>query len=299
MACFVCGGTARSAELGGRLVNGYRLEKCADCGIVTIERDDGTAPGATIFTDYGDYLTSRPEDNERVIADILRRQRRQFGLIRRHYGAAARVLDFGCGAGFWVQAARRSGFACEGLEVSQHLAEFSRARFGFAPCAAVDELQGEFDVIYMDNVIEHLDQHLSPGLLTQLLGHLRPGGLLLGRTPNYASWNVRLLGAREPVVSPPSHSVYFTLQSLDRYLAALGLVHLSSGASGLNVAAFFRPRPDQYSFIERPASLAQRLLALALRVCGKAAGVAAGLCGGGYMIDFAYRKPAPGATTES
>lgn len=299
MVCFVCGGNARIAEFQGRSVNGFRLEKCADCGVVTILSESGVIPGAAIFEDYGEYLTSRPEANERVIAGIQRRQQGRFKVIRNYCGERARVLDFGCGAGFWVQAARRSGLDCEGLEVSNHLAEFSRAYFGFSPYATLDKIDGEFDVIYMDNVIEHLSEQLSPSLMTELLSHLRVGGLLMGRTPNYASWNVRLLGAREPVVSPPSHSVYFTPQSLHRYLVGFGLVRETLSAGGLNIAAFFRPQPDQYSFIERPASGTQRLLALGLRAFGKAVGIAATVCGGGYMIDFVYRKPVASAMSEN
>ena len=45
---------------------------------------------------------------------------------------------------------------------------------------------------------------------------------LIGWTPNFSSFNIHVLRGKDPVVSPPSHLLYFTPQTIDNLLERNG-----------------------------------------------------------------------------
>lgn len=286
--CFICAGTEFTPEWGGRLVKSHYFKKCAGCGVVVAEREDGRYD-ENLFEDCGEYMITGPSTPDAIVHKIGQRKRPLFKRIIREFGPDARVLDFGCGAGFFVQAARNHGINCDGVEVSNRMRDFTNKQFGFLPASAIEYSDTEFDVIHMDNVIEHLAPEISRGLMEEIVERIKPGGLLIGDAPNYNSWNIRLLGERDSVINPPSHSVYFLPDSLDRYLRTLGLSPVSIRTKGLNIANFFRP-PGEYSFLERPTRLLHHVATPPLKVIGRLGGIIASIFGAGFMIDFTHQK---------
>lgn len=107
-------------------------------------------------------------------------------LFRRHFDrdlAPERALDFGCGVGrVLLPIARRARFAT-GVDASHRMLERARAAAGSAGLANVtvkgDVPRGElFDFVNSVLVFQHIPTRPGLALLRQLLGSLRPGGLL-------------------------------------------------------------------------------------------------------------------------
>ena len=112
--------------------------------------------------------------------------------------AAARMLDVGCGDGFFMQLARESGSGFErmaGLELNADAAAKARRR-GFecdvwnveSPFSFGDSC---FDLVFAGEVIEHLAD--PDVMLDQIHRVLAPGGHLLLTTPNLLAWFNRIL----------------------------------------------------------------------------------------------------------
>lgn len=101
-----------------------------------------------------------------------------------------RVLDFGCGRGFMLDAIRARGRQWQyyGLDFSEKSIEILQLK---KPEAAIlashlpTELpEDSFDLITLIEVIEHLDDEKLWSTLLECKRLLRPGGVLLITTPN-------------------------------------------------------------------------------------------------------------------
>jgi SAM-dependent methyltransferase len=80
---------------------------------------------------------------------------------------------------------------------------------------------GKVDVITLFDVIEHLPQPQETLALCER--YLKPGGIIMITTGDFASPLARLAGARWRLMTPPQHLWFLTPESMRRTAAALGL----------------------------------------------------------------------------
>jgi SAM-dependent methyltransferase len=156
--------------------------------------------------------------------------------------AGERLLEIGCGEGFFLQAALAAGFDARGLEFSDHgLKQFHpnlapRVQFGDA-FESLDRLihQGiGVDVCVMEHVLEHVAD--PEGLLARLPAILRPGGVVAITVPNDFSpvqLEAQAQGHIERAfwVNVPQHLNYFNHENLPRLLQRLGFAVTGGYAS--------------------------------------------------------------------
>lgn len=144
-----------------------------------------------------------------------------------------RLLEIGCGEGWFLSAAAAAGYAVQGLDFSQaglaafHPQLLDRARFGdaFEILDGLIEAGERVDVCVMEHVLEHV---VDPeALLRRLPRLLTPGGVVAITVPNDFSplqLAARAAGAveRDFWLAPPQHLNYFNAASLQPFLARLG-----------------------------------------------------------------------------
>ena len=118
--------------------------------------------------------------------------------IDQYIGDPGRVLDFGCGAGFFLGVCVDLGWGAYGLEPLPGHAVYARSNFGVQ--VVTDTLRNDtfeknyFDLITAFQVFEHLpDPRVE---LEKLIQILKPGGLILIEVPNIDTWSVKLLRKR-------------------------------------------------------------------------------------------------------
>ena len=80
---------------------------------------------------------------------------------------------------------------------------------------------GEVDVITLFDVIEHLPQPRET--LALCSRHLKPGGVIVLTTGDFAALTARWAGAKWRLMTPPQHLWFFTRESLRRMALSLGL----------------------------------------------------------------------------
>jgi SAM-dependent methyltransferase len=139
-----------------------------------------------------------------------------------------RILDIGCGPGFFLKTAKDRGWQPKGIEPSRQAAAHAReldlditeAFFGPETAPAL----GRFDVVHLNNVLEHLPDPI--GLLTLARDLLLPGGLICINVPNdFSPFQIagqKRVGAGEWWLAPPHHLNYFNFDSGTRLLERLG-----------------------------------------------------------------------------
>jgi SAM-dependent methyltransferase len=112
------------------------------------------------------------------------------------YRKRNRLLEVGCAAGLFLNAAAARGWQPSGVEVLADIARLAREHRGLdvrtGELAEAGFAEGEFDVVYMNEVIEHIIDPVA--LLREVHRVLRPGGLALLRTGNARSWAARWRG---------------------------------------------------------------------------------------------------------
>jgi SAM-dependent methyltransferase len=280
-------------EFQGRRVNQHIIGRCECCGMVQAIALEGAEESR--YSAYGDYLVLSGRGVERRVACVGRQMASRFRLLRREFVNPV-VLDFGSGAGYFCRAAQERGFDVRGVEISEKLGQFCKETVHFYEVVSTIEQAGpKCDAIFLSDVIEHFSPVTSRTIMVTVVDQLKPGGLLIGNTPNIRSANILLHEDADPVIAPPSHLCYFSLVTLDMYLSSLGLQRVALYSSGLSSNSFCRPSKFGRSFMEK-ALRETRCWLLPLVVALRVAFAGAGYClrwfGLGYQLCFVYRKPA-------
>ena len=224
-------------------------------------------------------------------------------------GAGGRLLEIGCGEGWFLKAALAAGYEARGLEFSDFgLKRFNpdlaaRVAFGDA-FEALDRLIAEgasVDVCVMEHVLEHV---LDPeALLARLPAILAPGGAVAITVPNDFSpvqLAAQALGHIDGDfwVQPPQHLNYFNAETLPRLLARMGFEVLGTHASFPIDWFLFHPGSNYVRSPEagKPTHQARMALDLVMAQSGMAAfhGLAKALaaCGAGRSLTVIARPKA-------
>ena len=143
--------------------------------------------------------------------------RERVDLLKNHLGAIKNklLLDVGCGAGYFLDAALESGAICHGLEPSEDVREDTSERLGIdissLPIEDYD-LGIKYDIITSFDVIEHVKDPM--GMLSHINRLLKKDGTLLLYTPNFDSFGIKVTREKSNLVSPGAHLMLFTYKSI-------------------------------------------------------------------------------------
>jgi 2-polyprenyl-6-hydroxyphenyl methylase/3-demethylubiquinone-9 3-methyltransferase len=145
--------------------------------------------------------------------------------------AGVRVLDVGCGSGWFSAALSEAGFSVSGVDVAAEALRRARLRASgveFALAREGEELPfeaGSFGAAWLGEVLEHVQDGIA--LLEEVARVLEPGGVLIASTPDHGlALRARLALSRrafERHFDPRSdHVRFFTASSLRTLLEVCG-----------------------------------------------------------------------------
>jgi 2-polyprenyl-3-methyl-5-hydroxy-6-metoxy-1,4-benzoquinol methylase len=208
--------------------DGYAYVRCHTCSAVfadlleaEYERARHNAWDEDVPTD--EALAFYGAARERVHAEFLNRNPPR---------GNGRLLDIGCGLGFFLARAKDRGWDVHGVDTSASWVSLANARLDRQHRVHVGTV-GEanlpaesFDLITAWDVIEHTFDPVR--FLTGARELMAPQGRLFIRTPNisygYPVYAVRRWVLRHDVeLGPTNHVVYFTAATLTRALLTAGL----------------------------------------------------------------------------
>lgn len=132
------------------------------------------------------------------------------------YQPTGSLLDVGCGAGFFLDAARARGYRVSGVDLSPVPAAYARDTYGLdVSLGSLYDLrapEGAFDVVTIFQTIEHDPDPAA--LCAELFRILVPGGLLMVTTPAADGFVARVMGRRWFGYRNVEHVSFFTRRSL-------------------------------------------------------------------------------------
>ena len=287
--CPICGST----NIKNWLIcdDGQVLDCCKDCG--TGYLTPYPTKISNLYQDYGEHITNLPDSYFNKRLKIGFKKYFAFFLIKRISGENIKLLDYGGGAGFFINSSQKLGIKNSYLfEPSENLRRTAIEKVGIKKNYVTDNLSKfklKFNFVSMFDVIEHLPQERVHPLVQELKKHMEPGSYLFGQTPNRLSLNLKISRSKDPVISPPSHLIYFTKKSLDKLLRENGFEKKFLLTYGLSTNGFFRRNKFEPSFIEQPKSMFQKLISFFIKTFFKLLGIIMVFSGTGYQIVFLYK----------
>jgi SAM-dependent methyltransferase len=168
----------------------------------------------------GDYGAAEASDDRTPVFESV------FEHVSAYRRMPGSVLDIGCGDGEFLNLCRSAGWACAGIELSQHAAGRAAKRgFTMLPPQALEEPDagGCFDAVTLINVLETVADPLV--MLRQAARALSSDGVLVARATN-GSFHLamrtpaRWVGSRH---DQAFHWYLYTAKALRNLMEAAGL----------------------------------------------------------------------------
>lgn len=139
-------------------------------------------------------------------------------------GRPGRLLDVGCGKGFFVKACVDAGLDAQGCDLSETGTAYAREKLGVRATAGllaeVGPRLGAFDTVTFWATIEHLPDPVAT--LKDIRAVLKPGGRLFLDTGIGDDWLDRTLPGRVQWYDPPQHLFVFSRAGMEKALSAAG-----------------------------------------------------------------------------
>jgi len=170
----------------------FTVWRCVNCNSVHSADD----------VDLARYYSQYPLQKQKLEYPLRIAYRRRLQLLDKHgVRRSARILDYGCGTGVFVQFLRENGFT---------------SVYGYDPFvpAYADRkvLNEQYDAVVSFDVIEHVDDPRQ--LLAELRNLLHPLGHLVIGTPNANYLSVRAETSPDIELSQPFHRHILSEQAL-------------------------------------------------------------------------------------
>lgn len=210
--------------------------------------------------DYGQNISYRMERFAKERVEILRKWSGR-------NPEACRLLDIGCGTGWFLDFCRQQGYSVAGQEFGKELAAHTEKRLDAKiwSCPVADIEQGtSFNIITLFDVLEHTADPFA--MLSEVKRLLQPGGISLIFVPNLHSLGASILQEESALVAPAEHLLYFTKTSLQHLVEKVGFELLHIETKGMDIPdliAYYRDRkqqPEVTKFLREYADLFQAVI---------------------------------------
>jgi SAM-dependent methyltransferase len=227
---------------------GYPIVRCDDCGLVfsnpqvdeSLVLDEYREGGSNDL--WVDVLTSpRQLDLDRQkFAEILDELE--------PYRGDGHLLDVGTSIGLFLRLALDRGWTGTGTEFGRRALAYARDELDLdVTDARIEELGGEYDVVTVLSVLEHVNRPRA--FLREVSRLLKPGGAAYFIVPNVDSLACRVLHERAATFDGRNHLVYFSPPTLRDVLSreGFGVVLTRTRVSSLDPVLEWLAYSEPYS----------------------------------------------------
>ena len=213
-------------------VKEFDVIDCEDCGFAHViplqsEKEYARYYEEEFYQSQIDYIKNHTEDLEWWSIE----HNEKYDLFDRALAERdpKRILDIGSGPGYFLRVGKDRGWDVTGIEPGKPAYQFSTEKLGLNIFNGLFSAEnyiyfGQFDVIHMNNVLEHIPEPRP--FLTLAYEIIEPGGLICVTVPN--DYNplqkvvVTYLKKDPWWVVPREHVNYFDCKSLSRLMLSVG-----------------------------------------------------------------------------
>ena len=203
----------------------WKIYRCTSCGLGVLDPRPTGEELKELYT--RDYFASQYDGGAepgsvefKKWLSLLEHRVRFF----KHKKARGKLLDIGCGNGYFLALCRSKGYEVQGIDISEWAATYATETLGLPVRVGqiddVDLPRGYFDVITMWHSLEHT---LNPRhAIEKAKSWLQRDGILVVEVPNYEGRDARSYWEDWIGWQFPFHFFHFTPQTLKRLLAECG-----------------------------------------------------------------------------
>ena len=220
--CPICGPSATA--ISSYEFDPYKIVVCASCGLrylsprLTEEAILQHYQGEEYYRSntsgqgYDEYL----EIGDNWVRTFSRRLRELAPFLR-----SGRVLDVGCGPGYFLTAAQKMGFDVYGIDPSEYIVKRASGQWGDRIQRGLIETANyesdSFDLVVAFDTFEHV--YDPKRFLTAVHRVLKPGGIIAITTPDPTSLLARISGRGWVSYKIPEHVFYWAPETIRRILS--------------------------------------------------------------------------------
>ncbi|HXK35915.1 MAG: Methyltransferase type 12 [Parcubacteria group bacterium GW2011_GWA1_47_10] len=236
--CLLCGG--RRAQPFLRHQN-YQLFECKQCGLVSPNIDLAKVDGQELYDDPVCVA-----DTKREVLDTYEYRKKTYAPERLKYllektglrPRSLRLLDIGCGPGYFLSHLKDQNIRAKGLELADFLIKICQAKGLQVEKADLDkEPDRAYNAITMFDVLEHIANPLP--FMRNVHKKLRPGGYVLAYIPNIHSLAFHLMRDQQNTLQPFQHLCFYDPASLSHLAKKTGFKIHSLDYYGLDLMDYF------------------------------------------------------------
>ena len=195
----------------------YKLYECSRCKLVSPNVDFSKLGNEEVYDDPS-YI----RDTTREILDTYQYRKKTYAPERLAYilqktglkKSQLKVLDVGCGPGYFLSYLKDLKITYKGLELADFLVAICKKRgLNVEKAFLEEEKRSAWNVITLFDVLEHLTDPID--FFKQLNHTTSLGGFVLAYTPNIHSVAFHLMGAKQNTFAPYQHLCFFDPASLE------------------------------------------------------------------------------------
>lgn len=234
MKCPCCGGNYwavlfKSRDRRGGTTDEFEVLRCSACGLAKSNLDGNCRA----------FWAGRSEAT--CSADSLVAYKARRVLSRRKEG---RLLDIGCGGGYFLAAMKAQGWMVKGVEPDPSLSRYANTILKVDVCAlslqSFEDAPSSYDVITMWHSLEHVaEPQMALYRAYELLAH---DGLLFVSVPNLDSFQAKLFKGKWFHLDVPRHIWHFNPSTIRRFL--------ENANFDLHELNFFVPRHNSWGWMK-------------------------------------------------
>jgi 2-polyprenyl-3-methyl-5-hydroxy-6-metoxy-1,4-benzoquinol methylase len=207
------------------LVSGesFAITKCNSCSLLfTNPRPDRANIGKYYKSE--DYISH--SDSSAGLKNFLYKRVRSIALDSKYHlikslGNGKKVLDIGCGTGYFLNKMKTKGYQVSGIEPDPSARKLAEAKLGEKIFADLIELpKTKFDYISLWHVLEHV--HDLKEYLQTIRTFLEKEGHLIIAVPNHSSYDQSYYKEFWAAYDVPRHLYHFTKESLQNLVKPIG-----------------------------------------------------------------------------
>ena len=219
-SCPICESKAQPCFMAGP----HKMYRCASCRTAFVHPMPSDEYLARFYSTYHEGASD--ETNYAMEGKMMAHHPAQLACVLAHSPrGVGRLLDVGCGKGFFLSHCQSQGLECMGVELSDVGAAYARRELKLdVRQGDLHELKGSlgtFRTATMWGVIEHLPDPMRT--LRDIFEILEPGGQLFVQTGIGDDWFDRLLPGVNQWYDPPQHLFVFSAPGLARSLQLAGM----------------------------------------------------------------------------
>lgn len=219
--CPICGPAA--AAVVRHEFTPYKVVDCSSCGLTYLSPRLTQEAILKLYKDEAYYNSNVSGQGYDEYLEISENWVKTFTLRLKQvapYKSAGRVLDIGCGPGYFLTAAQKLGFDVHGLDPSDYIVEMAQKQWGNRVQLGLIEsamYQPEsFDLIVAFDTFEHI--YDPKKFLKAIHGFLKPNGVLAITTPDPTSMLSKVSGKNWVSYKLPEHVFYWSPETIRRVL---------------------------------------------------------------------------------